>query len=494
MVLILGACAATGWLTVIDGRFAIFAVCIAIAVSALPLLARTDLYTRTIILMMVALPLQSAFVVDLGVTMRLSYVFGAAAVLIAALGRQLTISPPFRIWAFLALFLFAIFASIVLNPVNPNIPPLSESGLRGAPALRPMIQAVQLVFLVGLMVVTASFCRTRERLNSATFFVVIGGIFAVVYAMYAFGVLTARLPFIDINNAMNTDYSYGYKEQGNSYFGGYIPRPRSTFPEPANFANFLLLFMPLAAYVGRLAETRRRRLSWMAFNFLTAVLFLLAVNSRGAVFGAVGAALAMVVMIRSRREFVSAITVVTLWAVATTVIIIIAVQLMYVGGLSAFGEYFQRRFGSIGGPNRVVHDWRYVAMVFEDNPIYGVGFGNLTFYLGQLEGITLKGVADAGGLYQRLLAETGIIGTGLYMCFVSTIAWQLVRVARQSPIVEHVWLARMLFFWLVADAIQRISTVGLATDAHLWVGFGLCVSLIGLAWRPSDAAHETRPA
>ena len=93
---------------------------------------------------------------------------------------------------------------------------------------------------------------------------------------------------------------------------------------------------------------------------------------------------------------------------------------------------------------------------------------------------------DAGGLYSRLLVEVGLIGTLLYLMFVVAILAGLAMVARRPTVDDDMRrYAGAVFFSIVADGVQRLSFVGIATDAHLWVMFGLGLALIELA-RPAE--------
>ena len=483
MLLTLAACAGLGALVVFDPGQAMRTLTVAGLVAFAPDVFMPGAFERMVALMLLTLPLYSAFVLDPGVTIRLSYLFGAAALVSAATRGRLRTTAAHEVWGLLGLFLCAVFASIVLNPATPSVPPLSASGLRGLPGLRPVAQAMQLFLMAGLLVVTVSFCRTRERFSAASNLLLLGGLFATLYGFYMFITLWGHLPFVDINNAMNTDFSFGYKEQNNSYFGGTIPRPRSTFPEPANFANFLLFVMAFMFVRLRRSSTHGQRLLWGLTTGATILLFFFAVNSRGAIYGALLALIATVVLFaRSFGEFRATAGRLVLWTGGLALVIALFVQLSYVGGVPKFVEYSQLRLTSaLDASNKVATDWQIVGEVFRTHPLYGVGFGNLTYYVGQVEGVQLMGVTDAGGLYQRLLAEVGIPGTMLYVLFLTSILLRLWRVGRTSTEPHYVNFSRALFFAISADSIQRVSLVGIATDAYLWVALGLAIALVELA-------------
>jgi hypothetical protein len=477
-------CAIVG---VLAGHAPIQAVAAAAAVGAFAIwnrASRSTPFDTAVSLMLVALPLYSALVIEVGVTVRLSYVFGLVALLVGLFERRVTLSRMLASQqAWLIVFLAVVFLSVVVNPVSPAVPALEASGWRGIPGLRPALQCVQLLLMVGVFFTVTAYCRTRSHLAMAVTLVAIGGLFAVAYAMYAFITQYARVPFVDINNAMNTDFSFGYKPQNNSYVGGTIPRPRSTFPEPQNFGNFLLLAVPLFWLQMRTRVARAVRAGWGIAFALSVLLFVFAVNSRGAIFGALtGICLMPVVM--NARDLRIALPRAVVSVTALTIVAAALVRTLYVEGLLAFVKYMGSRLVSaLESSNRVNSDWRTVWHVAREHPAAGVGFGNFTYYIGQVESTALKGVTDAGGLYQRLLVETGFVGLLAYVGFVVSLLWGLAQVARSGSDPFLRTCARLLFFVITADAVQRISTVGIATDAYLWVTFGLAMAVSQLAAR-----------
>ena len=489
-VVVVGACGGIGMLSPLDTQILVIAMLGLASITALLLWTGTRSFELAVCCMLAALPLHSAFVLTLGTTVRLSYLFGIVALLVGLRRKLLRLTSAHLPWTLLALFVLAVLASVVLNPVTPVIPPLTLSGFRGIPSVRPLMQSAQLFLMIALMGVTVSYCRSRDHLLTALWFVTVGGLFSILYGLYHLVAFYTDLPFIDINNAMNSDYSYGPMEQNNSWMGREIARPRSTFMEPTFFGNFLLLIVPLMVLHRARSTALRKRVAWAASIGITILLFVIAVNSRGALYGAVVAMFSMCLLMRGIRELMSVTGKAMAWSAGLVAITTLFVSLAYSGAAFEFVKYLQLRFSAIAGPNRVSENWKLESIIFGDHPLIGVGFGNLTFYLGQVEGVILKGVGDAAGLYQRLLAETGMIGATLYALFVGVTAYYLLMIARRSRDVQYVQCARALFFWIVADGVQRLSIVGIAVDAHLWVGFGLALALISLA---GSSAAEAAP-
>jgi O-antigen ligase len=262
--------------------------------------------------------------------------------------------------------------------------------------------------------------------------------------------------------------------------------------EPLNFGNFLILVIGLSALQLRRARADGRRApgaGWGTVLLAAIALFVIGVNSRGAILGSIAAAAALVVFVTTPRQMIAVMRVSLVWILVMSVAGGLFVQARYKGGLPVFAQYFASRLTSaVQAGNRVDQDWQLMAPLLEAHPLLGVGFGNLPFYWGRLEGSMPKGVTEAGGLYLRLLAEVGIIGTALYLAFVATLLLGLIRTGRRRSVApEYRWSAVALFFVLAADAIQRVALVGIATDVHLWVEFGMAAAL------PQIAAANTTP-
>jgi len=439
--------------------------------------------------MLITLPFQSAFVIDVGVSVRLSYIFGALALAAGfAFGGLRRLSHPALYW--LGAFALVAVGSIILTPLAPVVSYAQTSGLRGVYGLRPVMQCVQLALMAGCMAITWSFCRDLLRLRLAMALILAGGLFALAYGAYGFVALLTGSKYVEINNAMNSDFGYGYKEQGNSYAGGYIPRPRSTFIEPLNFGNFLILVIGLSALQWQRARARRHvaRFAWAAVLGVAIMLFLVGVNSRGAMYGSVAAAMSLIVFVTRPRQLFRASRTVLAWMVCLAILGGVFVQVRYKGGLPVFASYFASRFSeAVQGGNRVQQDWVQMKPLVERHLLFGVGFGNLPFYWGELEGSMPRGITEAGGLYLRLVAEVGIVGTLLYLGFIAAVLWGLLRAGRRrATLPELRWCAATLFFIIAADAVQRVALVGLATDTHLWVEYGLAIVITKLAREAGD--------
>ncbi len=423
---------------------------------------------------LLTLSLQSAFVVDVGATIRVSYIVGVLAFVLALAAGRIQHPRRLRSLQYLIGFMVAVFVSTVLM-TRADVPPIEIAGLRGS-AWRPVIQDFQMLLMVSLLYLTMNLTRSPTELKRAQKWVIVGALFTIGYGIYEVVALARGLPYLDIRNALNTDFSLGYREQGISFEGFAIPRARATFMEPLNFANFTLFVMPLAFAALGTMRGGWRVAAWLALT-AGAVTFLLT-NSRGALIAAAAASVSLLAFVRGPRSFTRGLLKAAVIVLPLLVLGAIVLMRLVPGlGLGQVVDLFSRRV-SVGfdDPGRVISSEAWA--VFLAHPILGVGFGNLPFHLAvsSLDGSIL---VDAPNAYLRLLAETGVVGTAFYLMFLGSILVGLVRMVRRragAPDLQR--FAGAIYFALLADSVQRFSFVGIATDAHLWVMLGLALAVI----------------
>jgi O-Antigen ligase len=136
------------------------------------------------------------------------------------------------------------------------------------------------------------------------------------------------------------------------------------------------------------------------------------------------------------------------------------------------------RLGTVGGPR---YDIYWVALdQFGDAPIAGAGEGSYRFAYYR-ERRTDRNVANAHSLPLHLLAETGLIGTGLFALWLGAIGLAIARRVRFAGAGERTWIAAM--------AAAGTVVLAQATVDWLWLIpalFGLAALALGLAARDED--------
>jgi O-antigen ligase len=119
--------------------------------------------------------------------------------------------------------------------------------------------------------------------------------------------------------------------------------------------------------------------------------------------------------------------------------------------------------------------WDAAFRMAEDNPVAGVGIGAYstqlaTYGTGQAVGKTL----GAHNMYLQLMAETGIIGLGIYVTILGVATWNLWKASQQSdPLISI-----LAWTWLTALVVMAIG--GLTKHDYdnkmLWTCIGASLS------------------
>jgi O-antigen ligase/polysaccharide polymerase Wzy-like membrane protein len=143
------------------------------------------------------------------------------------------------------------------------------------------------------------------------------------------------------------------------------------------------------------------------------------------------------------------------------------------------------RLGTVSGPRYDI--WRVAVDQFREAPVAGAGEGSFRFAYYR-ERRTDRNLADAHSLPLRLLAETGLIGTGLFAVWLVTLGLAIAGAARFADPGERVGIA----------GLAGAGTVVVAQSAVDWLWlipalFGLAVLALGLAARDEEEAEEPRP-
>lgn len=143
------------------------------------------------------------------------------------------------------------------------------------------------------------------------------------------------------------------------------------------------------------------------------------------------------------------------------------------------------RFGTVGGPRYDI--WRVALDQFGEAPLAGAGEGSFRFAYFR-ERRTDRNLADPHSLPLRLLAETGLIGAGLFALWLLALAAAIAGRARLATPGERAWIA-------------GLAAAGTVVVIQSWVDwlwlipalFGLAVLALGLAARGEDDDSEPRP-
>jgi O-antigen ligase len=143
------------------------------------------------------------------------------------------------------------------------------------------------------------------------------------------------------------------------------------------------------------------------------------------------------------------------------------------------------RYGTVGGPRYDI--WRVALDQFGEAPLAGAGEGSFRFAYYR-ERRTDRNLSDAHSLPLRLLAETGLIGTGLFALWLAGTGFAIAGRARLATPGGRAWIA-------------GLAAAGTVVVIQSWVDwlwlipalFGLAVLALGLAARGEDGDLEPRP-
>ena len=299
--------------------------------------------------------------------------------------------------------------------------------------IRSIKQLAMLIFMFMTYVMVMLAVQSRGLLHRSLQVFLVISVLVALYGLYQFVAFPLGLPFWDISG-YNESFG-GTRLYAIALAGGRFLRIWSTLSEPVWFGDYLVVVIPLlTAYV--LARQRPLPMPqrWHLALLAPLLLALLLTFARSAWF-ALLAALAVLALIFFRpREILR-------WAIILAVIglLLIPVDMMIArlpiakgaSLLQAVASRFVSPFQQADFGN--IH--RYTGMItaldmFRAHPWLGVGYGNFGFhfYLHKPSwGQTISDWFDvfpvmSGGMFFRLLAETGIIGAAAFALLLLAVA------------------------------------------------------------------------
>lgn len=279
---------------------------------------------------------------------------------------------------------------------------------------------------------------------------------------------------------------------------GRFMRASGSFGQPNPYGGYLGLCLPVAVSLTLWAWTslwqdrgkHARNWLWLLFASLSAGLIgagLLASWSRGGWFGAM-AAVGLVLVLRSR-----------LAALTSAVIILFALVVMLLGSFQpgmipapilARIQEIPATFGLTDIVNQPVNDdnfaviervahWVAAIRMWEQAPWLGVGPGNYaTVYPSVRLPLWEEPLGHAHNIYLNTLAETGLVGLGVYLLLWLTITRWVWRCFRQATQRQATWTAALALGVLgviVHLSVHQIFDNLLVQGMYLHVGLWLAI-------------------
>lgn len=458
-------------------------------------------YEKSVVVMVLTLPLLYGLVIEFGGNFRITYLFTVLAFGLGLWQGKLRTFPKSPALLFLSAFvIYAIFSTALTFGIDTS-GPREAVGFRLS-TLRSVIQAGQLILMVMALYVTINYITSFERLRRFSNLVFWSTAAVILYGTYDFLTALFGLPFFSVIYDLSY-YAGGIDSPFFSAGGLTIPRPRSTLAEPLDFSIFLLFGIPFAIASLSFERSAALRVVKICFIFLGCLLFMVA-NSRSSLLALPVIAIAILWLApgyAARLKLVLA---------AAVVYLLVAMVLFPLAGGKADVlfpvQYYQERMSSlknIGANFRGEPEGRSIGRgysiplaIFREHPIMGMGLGNYPYYYSEYIDSPRIVLATPFSLYLRLLTELGIVGTSLFLLFVSATLWRLLRIIRRSyrgasdrrlrPFAVAALIA------IVGVMIARVGVDGLFTDSYLWVMLGVGIAIPWLANRgtESDATSQ----
>jgi len=383
-------------------------------------------FEKVFVLMVLTLPLTYGFAINIGGTVRLSYLFAVLALFVGLQQRKLKKFPKeLAIHLLLAFLIYAVASTAFTFRIDFSSSIESE-GFRLTP-FRTIIQAGQLILMILVFYLTLNYLDSLERLRRFYNLVFWSTAAVTLYGIYDFVAALFGLQFFSV--IYDTSYYAGGAADNPFVSIGSItiPRPRSTLGEPLNLSIFLLFAIPFSIVAIR--SGRKGPIRWLKTGIvvLESLLFFTA-NSRASLGALFIVSILLFWLVGSHVARVRLL----LTGVAMYLLVAFLLLPMAGGQRSITGPFafYQERLMSVSylaaalegdktAVGQIGRNYRIPIGVFKQNPILGVGLGNYPFYYPKSGGRFI--LVTTFSLYLRLLTELGLIGTFVFLFFIGTI-------------------------------------------------------------------------
>jgi O-antigen ligase len=389
--------------------------------------------------------------------------------------------------ALLFMFLFWVVAGISVSLSSQAPPsPWIDAWVWG----KSIKQFAQLSIGLSIALFTAFFVRSWRdfRFAMASYFA--GWIGSVFAQAIDFGAYFTRSDLLEAAN----DFIHSTRLW---QFLGPFPRLRLSSNEASFASDYLLCLIPffvLGAYYwkGR---------AWNIINSSVSVLVLFATMSFGGVAVFLGEAALMAMMLGRRAVGFLAL------AGGAPLLLALAISPVYAGFVwdRAVGVFDYGIETSDFSVRQRAAAAESAWATFEEHPWLGVGIGNASFYLvGELPRwattqpdlmkVMLGPNPDADALgneFLRVLTETGLVGTGLFVAMLATMVWGTFKAYRRAP---ERWKKSVYAAILVAllGQIAHYTSMSELSFRYWFFIWGLAICTVPLAGQADPRAQTPR--
>ncbi|MFO0862180.1 MAG: DUF2079 domain-containing protein [Candidatus Saccharibacteria bacterium] len=318
--------------------------------------------------------------------------------------------------------------------------------------------------------------------------ILISGSLVVIFALWQF--------FGDVLG-VSTHYTLLATRYSKLIFG--YPRITGLSFEPATLVNYLIIPLSLALVTFFVKPSKR--------YFVLSVAFLSSIflaTSRSAFIGLSLISLILLVVLAAKRyykEIVYLGLLVVMSAVFAATILFVGARLARPVQVAVPSD-IQTTIPQTGiNPSVVRHNlttqlasvetntsvqtrldsWRAGIKVFITHPVLGIGPGNLQATLARqfnVDTSIYSGNSLSRSVYVQLLAEQGIVGSGILIVFLITLLWLAVQVwPRIHSKQEEIWLLAIVLMSIMF--LVQWQSLGNLAVTHTWIFVGVLVGITG---------------
>lgn len=385
------------------------------------------------LLFIITLPLEAAFVFEVGFTIRISYLILLISLFALFFSRKkLHFRSPLNLPIFLFLGIATLSLLMTIQVPPPEIRLAETMQYRGS-EFRSLIQLLILFLFISAYFLTLHFCSDENKLNKVLKTYIFVALIISLYGIYQFFAVYFSLPFVDITTALSTSgLGYGVKH----YTEPSLFRSHATFQEPLNLGNYILSILPflVALYLsGHKKNHFRKPLLSIKPNLFIIFIFvtsLLLTKSRGAWAGFIIALGLIFLLMKMKYKFK---------IIAMVAFIIIFFSIVLLPFMSSrydnLVEFITFRFREeiLSKEPRIV-SLLFLFDIWKRYPIFGVGIGNYGFYAAQYFDSSL--IVSGVGTWLQNLVEKGIFGFLSFILLIFIfykIAFRSLRMTKNTP-------------------------------------------------------------
>ncbi len=336
--------------------------------------------------------------------------------------------------------------------------------LTGSYQKENLVRFLYLAFSISVFWLTTNAVQDRDTLFKALNLFIIGSFLASLYGIYETGGF-----LLGFDTGQEITWT--------------VPRLYGTATEPQVFGNLLVAAITLAAglFLVRGNSESHRYGVFLIFMILAMVMTFSAGGWVGVII-AVGLLLLVYKWLSLKRVFALLLMIGVVGLGVTAID-----KYLYPGYLQGFPSLFVKftdqssqeaqgthKLSAISREDRV---WFRAAAwkMFEDNPVLGVGTGNFGYLYNQYrpgDAPEVDFVAKAHNQYLEILAETGVIGFGIFLVVVV----QLIMVVWRGLLARDDRLLKMATWALLASLVGlgvHGYAFGILVHNYIWVILGL---------------------